>query len=377
MTDAEADAGPQAADRAADAAGPAAAPDGAGMVEAPRGRRPRLADVAARAGVSSGLVSLVLRNQPGPSEQTRTRVIEAARQMGYRADRTASLLARRHSRHLGVLLDIRDTFHTELAADLDSAAARRGYDLLLSTVTNTRDERSAAELLLDFRCEALILVGPDDPAGQLNALAQQVPTVVIGRRVTSAAVDVVRAADSQGIAQAVTYLAEMGHHAIAFVDAAPGTIAADRRRGYRQAMRRHGLAGQIRIIPGDFTEEAGMHAAAALLANDRLPTAVVTSNDRCAVGLLDTLIRRGVKVPDSVSVVGYDDSAQARLAHVDLTTVSQNSRGQAEQAVALAVERLEEGRTTPREVVLTPHLVVRSTSGPPIGHLPTADYRPV
>jgi DNA-binding LacI/PurR family transcriptional regulator len=331
-------------------------------------RRPRLADVAVRAGVSSGLVSLVLRNQPGPGEQTRIRVLEAARQMGYRADRTASLLARRRSRHLGVMMDVRNTFHAELVADLDAAATRLGYDLLLSAVTPTRGERSAAEVLLDFRCEALILLGPDDPAGRLNALGRELPVVVVGRRIPSAAVDVVRAADDQGVAQAVGHLAALGHRAIAFVDGGQGTIASDRRRGYRQAMRGHGLAGHLRIIAGDHTEEAGMRAAAPLLTGSRPPTAVITSNDRCAVGLLDALVRLGRKVPDALSVVGYDDSMLARLAHVDLTTVSQDARQQAEQAVALAVERLESARMAPREVVLTPHLIVRSTTAVPAGH---------
>jgi DNA-binding LacI/PurR family transcriptional regulator len=317
--------------------------------------------------VSSGLVSLVLRNQPGPSEQTRTRVIETAQQMGYRADRTASLLARRRSRHLGVMMDVRNTFHAELVADLDMAATRHGYDLLLSTVTSTRDERRAAEVLLDFRCEALILLGPDDPAGRLNALGRQLPVVVIGRRIRSASADVVRAADDQGVAGAVSHLAAMGHRAMAFVDGGEGTIASDRRRGYRQAMHRHGLAARIRIIPGDHTEEAGMRAAATLLSGGSLPTAAIASNDRCAVGLLDALVRLGVKVPGHLSVVGYDDSVLARLAHVDLTTVSQDAGQQAERAVALVVERLEGGRTAPREVVLAPHLVVRSTTAPPAG----------
>jgi DNA-binding LacI/PurR family transcriptional regulator len=331
----------------------------------PVGRRPRLADVAARAGVSSGLVSLVLRNQPGPSAPTRARVIAAAQELGYRADRTASLLARRRSRHLGVLMDVRNTFHAELVTDLDAAATGLGYDLVLSTLTPARDERSAAAILLDFRCEALVLLGPDEPAGWLNALGSELPVVVVGRRVPSATVDVVRAADDRGVAQAVSHLAGLGHRDIAFVDGGSGTIAADRRRGYRQAMRRRGFAGHLRIIPGDHTEEAGTRAAAALTAGETLPTAVITSNDRCAVGLLDALARLGVAVPGTVSVVGYDDSTLARLAHVDLTSVSQDARGQARQAVALAVERLENGRAAPREVVLTPHLVVRSTTGPP------------
>jgi DNA-binding LacI/PurR family transcriptional regulator len=301
-------------------------------------------------------------------------VLQAARQLGYRADRTASLLARRRSRHLGVVMDVRNTFHANLVADLDAAAAGRGYHLLLSTVTSYRNERTAAETLLEFRCEALILIGPDDPDELLNALGMELPVIVVGRRVRKATVDVVRAADDQGVALAVGHLATLGHRAIAFVDGGKGTIASDRRRGYRRAMREHGLASETRIIPGDHTEEAGIRAATALLASSFAPagavrrslvTAVIASNDRSAVGLLDAFARQGLRVPGEVSVAGYDDSMLARLAHVDLTTVSQDAVAQAEQAVALAAERLENGRTAPREVVLTPHLVVRSTTGPP------------
>ena len=160
------------------------------------------------------------------------------------------------------------------------------------------------------------------------------------------------------------HLAALGHRDIAFVDGGSGTIAADRRRGYRQAMRRHGLAGRIRVIPGDHTEDAGLRAAARL-AGDPLPTAVMTSNDRCAVGLLDAFARAGTDVPGTVSVAGYDDSMLARLAHVDLTTISQDAAEQASQAVALAMERLEGGRTAARELVLTPRLVLRRTTAPP------------
>ena len=328
-----------------------------------RARRPRLSDVAARAGVSAGLVSLVLRNQPGPSDQTRARVLQAARDLGYRPDRTASLLARRRSQHLGVVMDVRNTFHAELVASIDAAATRRGYDLVLSPLTPTRDERAATENLLDFRCEGLILIGPEDRAGWLSALGQELPVVSVGRRLTSDSVDVVRAADDLGVAQAVAHLARLGHRDIAFVDGGRGTIASDRRRGYRQAMRGHGLAGQARIIPGDHTEEAGIRAAPELLRSPA--TAVVASNDRCAVGLLDRLARLGTEVPAAMSVVGYDDSMLARLGHVDLTTVSQDAPGQAEEAITLLAERLDDGRAEPREVVLPPRLVIRGTTAPP------------
>jgi DNA-binding LacI/PurR family transcriptional regulator len=310
-------------------------------------------------------VSLVLNNAPGPSAETRRRVLEAAAQLGYRPDRTASLLARRRSYLLGVLMDVRNTFHAELVEDIHEVAEQLGYDLVLSTLTRTRNERRAVETLLDFRCEALILLGPETPASRLAALDRQRPVIAVGRRIAGTGIDVVRTSDDHGVGLAVEHLAGLGHRAIAYVAASKGTIAADRRRGYRAAMRRHRLSDHVRVIAGDQTEDAGARAAQALLAADDLPTAVITFNDRCAVGLLDALSRAHVDVPGSVSVVGYDDSTLSRLAHVNLTTVSQNTREQAEQAVAAAADRLDNNRTTHREVVLMPHLVVRGTTGPP------------
>jgi DNA-binding LacI/PurR family transcriptional regulator len=315
-------------------------------------------------------VSLVLRNQPGPGAQARVRVFQAAQDLGYRPDRSASLLARRRSHHLGVMMDLRDTFHAELVAELDLAATGLGYDLVLGTLTPARDERRASEILLDFRCEALILLGPQESAARLNSLGTQLPVVVIGRRVPDPTVDVVRAADDQGVALAVGHLAALGHRDIAFVDGGRGTVASDRRKGYREAMRELGLTSGLRIIAGGPAEAAGTRAAAALFDGERPPTAVVTSGDRAAVGLLDGLARRGLPVPGAVSVVGYDDSMLARLAHVDLTTISQEPGQQARQAIALAVDRLENGRPTPREIVLSPRLVVRSTTAAPVTAAP-------
>jgi DNA-binding LacI/PurR family transcriptional regulator len=339
---------------------------------APRRPRPRLEDVAAEVGVSTASVSLVLRGAAGPSAATRARVLAAASRLGYRPDRAASLLARRRSRLIGVMMDVRSSYHGELVEGVHEAAEQHGYDLVLSTVTRTRDEQRAVETLLDSRCEALVLLGPDSSAAWLTALDRQLPVVVVGRPVPSAGVDVVRAADDEGIGAAVEHLVGLGHADIAYVDGGPGTIAGGRRRGYEEAMRRHGLAWGIRVLPGDHTEEAGLRAAAVLTDGDRAPTAVVAFNDRVAVGLLDALTRAGVEVPREVSIVGYDDSPLSRLAHVGLTTVSQNSAQLTEHAVAAVVERLDGGRTSHREVVLPPRLVVRSTTAQPPGRPPAA-----
>lgn len=331
-------------------------------------RRTKLEDVAARVGLSPASVSLVLRNAPGPSAATRERVLRAAAELGYRPDRTASLLARRRTRLLGVMIDVHNSFHAELVEALDGAAEQMGYDLVLSTVTRTRDEGRAVETLLDFRCEALLLLGTTIPEPRLATLVGQLPVVVVGRRLGREGPDVVRAADDAGVALAVHHLVGLGHRRIAFVDGGRGTIAADRRRGYRLAMRRHGLGDEVRVLPGEHTEEGGIRVARALLAaeaGDGLPTALVTSNDRIALGVLDVLKTEGVDVPGRVSVVGYDDSPAARLSHIALTSVSQDPERMAAEAVEAAVERLDQGRTRPRQTLLSPHLVVRGTTAPP------------
>ena len=330
-------------------------------------RRPRLQDVAAEAGVSTASASLVLRGAPGPSGTTRDRVLDAAARLGYRPDRAASLLARRRSRLIGVVMDVRSTFHAQMVEDVHEAAEEYGYDLVLSTVTRTRDEGRAVETLLDSRCEALILLGPEAPAARLSALDRQLPVVAVGRPVPSAGLDVVRAADDEGVALAVDHLVGLGHRRIAYVDGGRGVIAAGRRRGYQRAMRRHRLGAFLRVVEGDRSEESGARAARTLFGPELSPTAVLTYNDRSAVGLLDALLRSGVDVPGAVSVVGYDDSPLSRLAHIDLTTVSQDSRQLMRHAVAVVVERLDGGRTEHREVVVVPRLVVRGTTGAPPG----------
>jgi DNA-binding LacI/PurR family transcriptional regulator len=329
----------------------------------PNTRRPRLEDVASAIGMSPSSVSLALSDRPGPSEETRRRVREAADRLGYRPDRTASLLARRRTRLLGVMLDIRSPFHAELVEDLHQASEGRGYDLVLSTVTAGRDERRAVDALLDFRCEALILLGPGAPVSQLGALGRQLPVVVIGKQ-TGTDVDVVRAADDLGVAQAVDHLVGLGHRYITFVDGGKGPIASLRRRGYRTAMRRHGLTAAERIVAGGHDERAGAQAGRQLLGSPELPTAVVASNDMCAVGLQDTFTRAGVGVPEQVSIVGYDNSTLARLAHIDLTSVDQDAEQLAAHAVRIAADRLENGHGPAGELVLTPHLVVRGSTGP-------------
>ncbi|WP_250031058.1 LacI family DNA-binding transcriptional regulator [Paractinoplanes maris] len=339
-------------------------------------RRATLTDVANRAGVSKSLVSLVMRDEAGASAETRRRVLEAAGELGYQPDSRARLLRSGRSRLLGVVFGIQHPFHADLVTGLYTAARETGYELALSAVTAERDESEAITGLLQDRCEALILLGPQSTVADLTRLAARLPVVVLARAVRQADIDVIRSADAEGLSLAVDYLVGMGHRSIAHIDGGRAPGAADRRRGYRQAMRGHGLGDQVRIVPGGLTESDGAAAARTLLDArpttvsatrnpvDTRPTAVTVFNDRCATGVLDVFARAGVGVPEAVSVIGYDDSTLARLAHVDLTTVAQDVVTMTHSAVARAIDRVEGAAVDHRELVIPPRLVVRGTTGP-------------
>ena len=124
-------------------------------------RRPTMQDVADKVGVSKALVSLVFRNAAGPSSATRARVLAAADELGYRVNRTAALMTARRSHHIGVTINIRNSFHTEIAENIVAAADRAGYEVVLGAVTPTHGEAQVIDTLLDFRCEGLLLLGPE------------------------------------------------------------------------------------------------------------------------------------------------------------------------------------------------------------------------
>ena len=196
-----------------------------------------LADVAARAGVSRSLASLVIRGAPGPSAVSREAVLRAAAEMGYRPDPAAKVLREHRPRMLGVIFDPGDPFHADLLEAVHPAADRCGYEVVLGARVPTRSEQRAVEGLVRACCEGLVLVGTDADATQLRALGARLPVAVVGRRGDDAGVDGVRSADKSGAAAAVELLLSLGHRRIRHVDGGRHPGPAERRRGYRAAMR--------------------------------------------------------------------------------------------------------------------------------------------
>ncbi|MGO4588317.1 LacI family DNA-binding transcriptional regulator [Paenarthrobacter sp. 2TAF44] len=323
------------------------------------GKRPTLMDVAEAAGVSRALVSIVMRDAPGASEATRLKVQQAAKELGYRPDSRARLLRSSRTRLLGVSFSTSHPFHAEIVDAAYAGATLRGYDIALSAVANGRPESRAIESLLDLGCEALIMISPALGEDELADYAARLPVVSLLRDDVGESLDSVSSDDDAGVRIALEYLSSLGHQRIAHVDGGDAVSSPQRREAFRAEMADRGL--ESRVIPGGATEEDGLRAGLELL--EDLPTAVLAFNDRCALGIWESFRAAGLRVPEDVSVLGYDDSQFARLSYVQLSSVSQDAPLLARAAVDRAIDRLE-GSTPPAHLVRTPHLVIRSTTGP-------------
>jgi DNA-binding LacI/PurR family transcriptional regulator len=328
-------------------------------------KRATIKDVARVAGVSTALVSIILNDRPGASEQTRERVKRIADELGYRPDAHATLLRRRRARLLGVGFSVRSAFHGDLLPGIYAAAEVAGYEVSLSGWTEERSEQRAIRALLTFRCDALVLLGSEVEESTLADLAAQLPVVVVGRRLEAPVADTVHTDDALGMRLAVDELVSLGHRHIAHVDGGPSVKSRDRVAGYRLAMEAHGLARHVEVLPGGQTLEAGIEAGRRLLADPGSRTAVIAFDDDCAWGVMSILEAGGVAIPGDLSLVGFDGSRLSRLTPLSgLTTVGQDAEALARLAVGRAVAWIEGGRLTTSEIVLPPSLIRGRSTAP-------------
>lgn len=334
-----------------------------------------LVDVAREANCSVSLASIVMRDAPGASEDSRRRVKAVAKRLGYRPDQRARALRATRSGLIGVTFAIHQPFHAEIVEGLYAAAQASEHELVLSAVVGAIDDRRAAETLLRDRCESLIMIGPSLGRGGLRNLAAEVPVVTVARPMEARDVDVIRTDDAGGISLAVTHLIGLGHQRIVHVSGAAAPSAPEREEGYRQAMGQAGLSRHVQVLAGGVEREDGLRVAAQLTApspsqGDRLriasphgPTAIVAFNDRLASGIIQGLLTAGVRVPQDVSVVGFDNARRSAGGQVPLTTIDQNAPLMARLALERAIGRAA-AEYLPSEQVLVPRLVTRASSGP-------------
>ncbi|MFD0900594.1 LacI family DNA-binding transcriptional regulator [Actinomadura sediminis] len=337
-----------------------AAPDEGRPVPAPK---PTIRNVAERAGVSKSLVSLVMRGSPHVSERRRQAVLQAARELGYRPNAVARSLVEGRTRLIGAIVaDLHNPFFAEFLDGLQESLHGAGLRMLVGSGRwDPMFEAEAVEAFLEMRVDGLVLLSVVPES--LKDAAASVPVVVVGERDVKG-VDIVVDDDELGASLAVDHLVSLGHRRIAHIEGTRSTAARYRRIGYEKAMRRHGLEREIAVQPGDFTEEGGYRAARGLLRRADRPTAIFAPNDLVATGALSAAVEFDLRVPADLSVIGYDNTHLAAIRHISLTSVDQPRRDMGRLAAEMLAARIGDPSRAPRQNLVVPHLVVRSTTGP-------------
>jgi LacI family transcriptional regulator len=319
-------------------------------------------DVAAKAGVSVATVSRVF-NRKGPiREDTIRKVMDVAGEMQYVPHAGARSLSTRSTRTIGVVLpDLHGEFFSEVIRGIDVAARQHGYHLLLSGSHSDRDEMRAVVQAVRGLVDGLIVMSPDlEPSALLADLPNGIDVVMLNSRVEgrpSITID-----NSGGARDVVRHLCSLGHTRIAFIAGpAQNADAEQRRRGFRAESRAAGI--EELELQGDFTEGSGHAAAQAIVAMRPRPTAIFAANDSMAIGALSAFREAGLRVPEDVALVGFDDIPIARFLTPPLTTVRVEIAELGRRAVAHVVGALENGGGKMRDVIKTT-LVVRGSCGP-------------
>jgi LacI family transcriptional regulator len=315
------------------------------------GERPTILDVAERSGVSKSTVSNVIRGTIGVSPDRQRRVLEAVEELGYRPNALARQLVLQRTSTIGVVVgDLGNPFYGELVKLLERHAHERGYT---TTVSNTdgHPEREAdrVEALLERRVAGIAMLQFSGDRTILDELiADGIPVAVVSS--TDPRVDSVGVDETRGLALAVEHLAGLGHRRLAYMTSPLVEERTNRARHQTFAL----------------TCAAAGCEQVALTLDDALPagvTAVAAANDMIAIELIDRLERAGARVPADVSVVGFDGIAVGALARIGLTTVAQPHERLADAGIRLLLERIDGGRAAPpRQILLEPHLIVRSTT---------------
>lgn len=334
-------------------------------------------DIAKELGVSPSTVSRALREESVVNNETIRRVKDMAHKLNYVPNKAASMLRRSQSRQIGVLIpDISNTVYGLLVKGIDDTLRPQGYHMCLCcTYRDPDEEASLLEMFLENRCAGIIVASREGASSkqtlkQLKSFeAEGGPIVFSGYEPAGkVAADVVGVDVFAGARMMTEYLITQGHASIALLggaDSSPLVVA--RREGYRRALQDSGIAAKSEcIIDGGYDHSTGVRGAAAVaeLVSKGEATAVFCVNDMVAIGLVSGLLERGVRIPDDVSVAGFDDIPEAQWISVPLTTVRQKQYEIGCLCASRILNRISSKTSPVGEITIKPELVIRASSGP-------------
>jgi DNA-binding LacI/PurR family transcriptional regulator len=324
--------------------------------------------VAHEAGVSPQTVSRVLNNRPDVAAETRQRVQEVIARLGYRPSALARGLSSQRTHTLGLITaDFSDYFFTQVIAGAEAEARQYGYRFMLgSTERNPEDEPEYIRLLTEHHVDGILFARPStepDHRYLISLLRDGVPVVTTAYHIPGEALTVIDVDNVDGGQQATCCLLERGHRRIAMITG-PGTWKSvhDRAQGYRRALEAAGVAFSPALIAeADWSLRGGYQAAQGLLARGMPFSALFAHNDQMAIGALRALREAARRVPEDISVVGYDDIPMAEYCEPPLTTIRQPMREVGAMATRLLIQAVEQPGVPQGEILLKTELIVRDS----------------
>jgi len=327
-------------------------------------------DVAARAGVSATTVSHVLNETRRVEPETIDRVQRAIAELGYRPNSVARSMRHGRTYTVGIIIpDVSNPFFADLARALEDAAFAGGYSAIFcNSDGDGHKEARYLDVLLSKRVDGLVLVSAGQSSDRLQHIVEAgPPMVVVDRELEDLPVSQVMVDNRLGGYLAGQYLVSLGHRRIGVI-AGPVALRPSARRleGIREALREARVPLPPELISrGEFNNAGGRHAMQALLDLDSPPTAVFAENDLMALGALAVAHDAGLRIPDDLSVMGFDDIGIANLVTPALTTIAQPVQLVAQSAMRLLFDHLRDPATTPERVALPVTVVVRGSCSAP------------
>jgi LacI family transcriptional regulator len=326
-------------------------------------------DVAQRAGVSPITVSRVINHSGYASQETRERVEAAVAELGYVPNRLARSLRSKRTHTLAlVITDITNPFFTTVARGVEDTASDAGYTVIFcNTDESETEEQKYLQVVLQQQVDGVLLVPARSTGESVEMIQKQnTPVVVLDRRMpASTQVDVVRCESVEGAYQLVKLLIDLGHQGIAVISGPQSvSTAEDRVIGYRRAMADAGLSQTDIVHYGAFTQASGYELAQQLLARQPRPTAVFAANNLIAIGAFKAVQDAGLRVPEDIAMVAFDDLPANLLVFPFLTVAVQPAYEMGRRATQLLLSRLSKPASQDyQEVVLPYELIVRQSSG--------------
>jgi LacI family transcriptional regulator, galactose operon repressor len=328
-------------------------------------------EVAERAGVSTMTVSRVINNSGHISREARERVEAAIAEMGYVPNALARSLRFKQTKTLALVLsDITNPFFTTIARGVEDVANRHGFNVIFCNTDESETKQAEyLNILAQKQVDGVLWVPARSTDAPINLVQRRgVPTVVLDRRVPDSLVDGVRCDSEQGAYELVRLMIRLGHSRIAILNGPPEvSTAADRAAGYRRALTEAGLAIDPALILHDrFTQDAGCLMTQQALAVIPRPTALFAANNFIAIGAYRALQDAGLRVPEDMALVAFDDLPPALVLEPFLTVAAQPAYEMGRCATELLLARLM-GNAPPnrQEIVLPVEIVLRRSSGGP------------